>query len=72
MDGREWEPVRKKHASDCTVTHILTYREICFVMDKVGGITIQKGDGHIRGSFIVCGKGMVSENKINAKKMDAP
>ena len=60
----------KKHTSACTVTHSLAYQDICFVMDKVGGSTSQKGNGHIRGRFIVCGKGMVPKNKINAKEKE--
>ena len=41
----------KNHASGCTVTHRLTYQEICFVIDEVGGIMSQKGDRYIRGRY---------------------
>ena len=64
----------EKHVSIYKVTHSLTYQEICFVMDKVGGSTSQKGDKDIGVRLMVWGKGMVPQNKTNAKreKMDAP
>ena len=51
----------------CKVTHNLTHPEMCIVMDEVGGNTSQKGDGHIGGELLVCGKGMIPQKKINTK-----
>ena len=55
-------------------SHIVPLTQRCvLVMDEVGGSTSQKGDGRIGGRLMVCGKGMVPQNKITAKeKMDAP
>ena len=43
----------------------LTHPEMGFVIDKVGGNTIQKGDGHIGGKLFVCRRGMTPQTKIS-------
>ena len=48
----------------CKVTHDFAHPEMCVVMDEVGGNTSQKGDGHIGGELLVCGKGMVPQKKL--------
>ena len=58
FDGKE---CNEAGAYGCKVTHDLTHPEMCVVMDKVGGNTSQKGDGHIGGELFVCGKGMVPQ-----------
>ena len=57
----EWQDVNGKTCDvadsvGCKVTHELTYPEMCIVMDEAGGNTSQKGDGHIGGKLLVCGK----------------
>ena len=51
------------------VTHALTHPEMCIVMDEVGGNISQKGDGHIWGKLLVCGKGIIPQNKNKIQKI---
>ena len=49
----------------CEVIHELAYPEMCIAMYEVGGNASHKGDGHIGGKLLVCGKGMTSQkNKV--------
>ena len=54
--------------SSYKITHSLTYPDMCFVVDEVGGNTSQKVEGYTGGRLIVYGKGMVPQNNINAKE----
>ena len=56
-------PCSESESFGCKVTHNLTHPEMCIVMDEVGGNTSQKGDGHIGGELLVCGKGMIPQKK---------
>ena len=49
------------------VTHEIKHPEMCVVMDKVGGNTSQKGDWHIGGKLLVCGKVKVPQQRVNHK-----
>lgn len=42
---------QSEYATGCKAIHNLTHPEIYIVMDKVGGNTRQKGDGHIGVSY---------------------
>ena len=72
LDSPEWQDLNgnrceESEAFGCKVTHTLTHPEMCIVMDEVGGNTSQKGDGHIGGELLVCGKGMVPQKRVNIK-----
>mmetsp|Transcript_12989 Transcript_12989/g.15241 ORF Transcript_12989/g.15241 Transcript_12989/m.15241 type:complete len:145 (-) Transcript_12989:100-534(-) len=49
------------------VTHEINHPKMYIVMDEVGGNTSQKGDGHIGGKLLVCGKGMIPQQRVNHK-----
>ena len=68
----EWQDVNVTtcdviDAVGCKVTHELAHPKMCIVMDEVDGNTSQKGDGHIGGKLLVCGKGMVPQQKLSNK-----
>lgn len=55
------------------VTHELLSPKICLVMDKMGGSTSQKGDGHIGGKNLVSWKTTTPQLKTDTKeKSDVP
>ena len=64
LKGHKYEP---EAAMGYKVTHEITQPEMCVVMDEVGGNTSQKNDGHIGGRKLVCGKGMVLQQRVNHK-----
>ena len=59
--------VLEESAFGCKVTHDITRRDICFVMDEVGGNISQKGDGNIGGQLQLCENGKTPQEKISTK-----
>ena len=59
--------VKEKRSYGCMVTHNVTRPECCLALDEVSGNTSQKGDGHIGGELLVCGKDETPQQAISIK-----
>lgn len=64
---REGNIVDEKSSFGCKVTHDITKPHCCFALDELGGNTSQKGDGHVGGQLLVCGKGDTPQISISTK-----
>ena len=64
---REGNIVDEKSSFGCKVTHDITKPHCCFALDKLSGNTSQKGDGHVGGKMLVCGKGETPQTIMSVK-----
>ena len=64
---REGNVVEAELSYGCQVTIEIKHPECCLGLDELGGNTSQKGDGHIGGQLLICGKGETPQKSISIR-----